>query len=269
MKYKNKTVWITGASSGVGEGLAQVFHREGANLIISARREDELERVKASCTAGPGSIDVVAFDLVDESQRSAAAEKVLNANECIDVLINNAGIGQRSLIKDTSLDVDRRIMELDYFAPIALTRLVLPRMMEQQDGHIVVTSSVAGKHGMSHHAAYCAAKHALHGYYESLRIEMLDYNIRVCLLVIAGVRSNVFKHALLGDGSEYGNEDWGGDAGMSAEECAEKTITAMLADEYEPVISIEAAAQAMKIKEKDPVEFTKRMHKVMQWMESS
>jgi len=246
-----------------------VFHREGANLIISARRAAELERVKASCTSGPGSIDIVPFDLVDEAARAAAVAEVLAGHERIDVLVNNAGIGQRSLIKDTSLDVDRRIMEVDFFAPVALTKLVLPQMMSQGDGHIVVTSSVAGKHGMSHHAAYCAAKHALHGYYESLRIEMLDYNIRVCLLVIAGVRSNVHQHALLGDGSEYGHAEWGSDAGMSAEECAERTLDAMLADEYEPVISIESAQQAMLTKQKDPVEFTQRMHKVMQWMESN
>lgn len=269
MKYANQTVWITGASSGVGEGLAKVFHREGANVVISARRADQLERVRAECTSGPGSVDVVAFDLVDEHRREAAVADVLGRHERIDVLVNNAGIGQRSLIMDTSLDVDRRIMELDYFAPVALTKAVLPRMIEQGGGHVVVTSSVAGKHGMSHHSAYCAAKHALHGYFESLRIEMLDHNIRVCLLVIAGVRSDVHRHALLGDGSEYGRADWGADAGMSAEECAEQAIIAMQADEYEPLIAIDAATQALQTKAKDPKEFTRRMHKVMQWMESA
>jgi len=268
MQYQDKTVWVTGASSGVGEGLARVFHREGANLIISARRADELERVKASCE-GPGTIDVVPFDLVDEAGRDAAAAGVLAKHPRIDVLINNAGIGQRSLIMDTTLDVDRQIMEVDYFAPVALTKLVLPRMIEQGGGHVVVTSSVAGKHGMSHHSTYCAAKHALHGYFESLRIEMLSHDIKVCLLVIAGVRSNVHEHALLGDGSEYGHADWGANAGMSAEECAEHTIAAMQADEYEPVISIESASQALRIKQDNPREFTERMHKVMQWMEGN
>ncbi len=267
MKFADKTVWITGASSGVGEGLARVFHKEGANIIISARRAAELERVKATCSGGPGTIDIVAFDLTDADGRDAAAERVLTEHARLDVLVNNAGIGQRSLIRNTSMDVERRIMELDYFAPVALTKKVLPRMLEQGDGHIVVTSSVAGKHGMSHHAAYCAAKHALHGWFESLRIEMLDYNVRVCLLVIAGVRSDVHRHALLGDGSAYGREDWGGDAGMSAEECAEQALDAMLANDYEPIISIDSAIQALRTKERDPLEFTQRMHKVMQWME--
>ena len=267
MRFHNKTVWITGASSGVGEGLARVFHREGANLIISARRAAELERVKGTCTEGPGSVAVLPFDLVDEHQRQSAAEEVLQRHERLDALINNAGIGQRSLIKDTRPDVDRRVMELDFFAPVALTRLVLPRMMAQRNGHVVVTSSVAGKHGVPFHSAYCAAKHALHGYFETLRIEMLDYNIRVCLLVIAGVRSNVFAHALTGDGSEYGKADWGGNAGMSAEECGERAVAAMLANEYEPVISIEAAKQAMVLKQQDPLAFTQRMAGLMKWMQ--
>jgi short-subunit dehydrogenase len=139
--------------------------------------------------------------------------------------------------------------------------------MAQQSGHIVVTSSVAGKHGMPYHSAYCAAKHALHGYFESLRIEMLDFDIKVCLLVIAGIRSNVATHSLTGDGSEYGKDDWGSDVGMSAEECADQVLEAMLANEYEPVISIEVAAQAMKIKQQDPVAFTERMAGMMKWMD--
>lgn len=262
-----KNVWITGASSGVGEGLARVFHRAGANLVISARRAAELERVKATCTDGPGTVLVLPFDLVDERGRRAAAEQVLSRYERLDVLINNAGIGQRSLIKDTLSDVDRRVMEVDFFAPVGLTKLVLPRMMAQRGGHVVVTSSVAGKHGVPFHSAYCAAKHALHGYFETLRIEMLDYDIKVCLLVIAGIRSNVFEHALTGDGSEYGRTDWGTGAGMTAEECGERVIAAMQADDYEAVISIDAAKQAMLIRQSDPRAFTQRMAKMMKWMQ--
>lgn len=269
MKFLNRIVWITGASSGVGEGLARTFHREGAHIIISGRRTAELERVKGTCTDGPGTVHVLPFDLTDEVARKAAADIVLGGYERLDVLVNNAGIAHRSLIKDTRLDVDRRIMETDFFAPVALTKLVLPRLMAQKDGHVVVTSSVAGKHGMPYHATYCAAKHALHGYFESLRIEMLDYNVRVCLLVIAGIRSNVSARSLTGDGSEYGKGGWG-DAGamsMSADECGEKTIAALLANEFEPVISIEPAKQAMLLRQKDPQEFTRRMAALMKWME--
>lgn len=265
-QLQSKTIWITGASSGVGEGMVPVFHREGADLIISGRREAELERVKALCTDGPGSVTVVPFDITDAVAREAAAREVLKNFARIDILVNNAGIGQRSLAKDTTLDVDRRIMEVDFFAPIALTKLVLPRMIEQRGGHLVVTSSVAGKHGVPFHATYCAAKHALHGWFDTLRIEHLKDSIAVTLLVIAGIRSHVFEHALTADGSEYGRNDWGGDSGMSAEDCAKRVVTAIVNREPEVVISIEEAKQAMLLKDKDPEAFTERMANMMTWM---
>lgn len=267
-KLESKTIWITGASSGVGEGMATVFHREGADIIISGRREDELERVKLFCTGGHGSVTVVPFDITDPGGREAAAETVLGEFERIDILVNNAGIGQRSLAQDTTLEVDRRVMEVDFFGPIALTKLVLPRMIEQKSGHLIVTSSVAGKHAVPFHTTYCAAKHALHGYFDTLRIEHLTDNISVMLLVIAGIRSNVFEHALTGDGSEYGKNDHAGGSGMTAEACAERVVGAIVNNEPEVVISIEEAIQAMRLKDKDPVAFTRRMAKMMEWMAS-
>ena len=266
MKLQNKTIWITGASSGVGEGMATVFHREGADIIISGRREAELERVKADCK-GPGSVHIVPFDIIDAAAREDAAQTVLGQFERLDVLVNNAGIGQRSVAKDTLLDVDRRVMEVDFFGPVALTKLVLPRMIEQQGGHLVVTSSVAGKHAVPHHSAYCAAKHALHGYFDTLRVEHRDDNIDVTLLVIAGIKSNVFEHALTGDGSEYGKSPWDKSAGISAVECAERVVDGMLNREYELVIGIEPALQAMRLKDKDPDAFVERMVNMMKWMQ--
>jgi short-subunit dehydrogenase len=265
-KLQSRVAWITGASSGVGEGLATVFHREGADIIISARREAELERVRATCTDGTGSITVLPFDITDAGARDAAAERVLGSFERIDILVNNAGIGQRSLAQDTTMEVERQIMEVDYFGPIALTKLVLPRMIEQQSGHLIVTSSVAGKHAVPLHAAYCAAKHALHGYFDTLRIEHLQDHLDVMLLVIAGIRSNVFEHALTGDGSEYGTSDWGSDSGMTAEACAERVVEAIINREPEVVISIEEAKQAMLLKDKDPQAFNERMANMMKWM---
>jgi short-subunit dehydrogenase len=264
----NKTIWITGASSGVGEGMATVFHREGADLIISGRREAELERVKASCTGGPGGVTIVPFDITDSIGREAAAGSVLGEFERIDILVNNAGIGQRGLAIDTALDVERRIMEVDFFGPIALTKLVLPRMIEQQSGLMIVTSSVAGKHAVPFHTTYCAAKHALHGYFDTLRIEHLKDHIGVMLLVIAGVRSNVFHHALTGDGTEYGKSDHKLDGGMTAVDCAERVVEAIVNGEPEVVISIEEAAQAMRLRDKDPAAFTERMANMMEWMAS-
>jgi len=265
-KLKGKNIWITGASSGVGEGMATVFHREGANVILSGRRADELERVAADCNEGPGSVTVLPFDIVDAAGREAAVEKVLNDFDRLDVLVNNAGIGQHSLAKETTLEVDRRIMEVDFFGPIALSKLVLPRMIEQQSGHMIVTSSVAGKHAVPLHTTYCAAKHALHGWYDTLRVEHFEDNIDVTLLVIAGIRSNVFKHALTGDGSEANDNRWGEDGvGMTAEACAERVVETILNPEEEVVISIPEARYAMDMRQKDPKGFTERMVKFMQW----
>ena len=234
-----RNIWVTGASSGVGEGMAKVFHREGANLILSARRTAELERVREECDAGLGGITLVPFDIAEQAEREAAAAEVLAEFPRIDVLVNNAGIGQRSLAKDTFSDVDRRIMEVDFFGPVALSKLVLPRMLEQGHGHMVVTSSVAGKHAVPFHSTYCAAKHALHGWFDTLRIEHLNDDIAVTLLVIAGIKSHVFEHALTGDGSEYGRNDWGDDVGMTAEACAKRVVEAIRNREPEVLISIE------------------------------
>lgn len=265
-KLQGQTIWITGASSGVGEGMATVFHREGAELILSARREAELERVKGDCTSGSGAVHILPFDVTEEGAREKAAAWVLERFPRLDVLVNNAGIGQRSLAKDTQLEVERRIMEVDYFAPVALTKLVLPRMIEQQSGHFVVTSSVAGKHAVPYHTTYCAAKHALHGYYDTLRIEHLKDNIACTLLVIAGIKSNVFEHALTGDGSEYGESTWNNDSGMTAEACAERVVEAIVNREDEVVISIEEARQAMLLRDKDPEAFKQRMASMMEWL---
>jgi NAD(P)-dependent dehydrogenase (short-subunit alcohol dehydrogenase family) len=266
MKLRDKTVWITGASSGVGEGMARVFHREGAELIISARRQPELERVRAACTEGPGGVRVLPFDMADTAALEAAAGHVLAEYPRLDILVNNAGISQRALATDAPLNVDRRVMEVDFFGPVALAKAVLPRMLEQRAGHLVVTSSVAGKHGVPYRSAYCAAKHALHGYFDTLRIELLEYNIDVMLLVIAGVASDVGLHALTADGSEFGVNDWQGTSGIAPEECAARVVDAILNREYEPVISIDQALEAMRTRERDPVAFTERMAGMMKWM---
>jgi short-subunit dehydrogenase len=262
MRFKDQIVWITGASSGIGEGLARVFHREGAELILSARRKAELERVKGLCSDGPGKVHVLPFDVVDEPAREAAARHAHDIAGRIDVLVNNAGISQRSLGKDTDMAVDRRIMEVDYFAPIALTKLVLPGMIARKSGQLVVTSSVAGKYGVPLRTAYCAAKHALHGYFDTLRIELTPYNIRVCLLVIAGIRSEVSLHALTGDGSTWGKEDWGPNEGISAIEGGEIIVDGLAQGKYEIDIAFGQALENLKLKRENPDLLVERMAKI-------
>ena len=159
MSYKNKTVWITGASSGIGEAFARAFHQEGANLILSSRRKDELERVKSEL-GGSDSISILTLDLANSDELESKAEEALTFFNGIDVLVNNGGVSQRSLFAETDLDTIRRLMEINFFGSVALTRFVLPHMMEKKSGHVIVTSSVAGKFGTKYRSGYAASKHA-------------------------------------------------------------------------------------------------------------
>ena len=242
MRFTDQVIWITGASAGIGEALARQFYREGAHLILSARRATELERVKALCSADPGAprrgdILVLPFDMVDEAGRAAAARQALAQFGRIDMLINNAGVSQRANGKDTQIAVDRRIMELDYFSVIALTKLILPSMLERKSGHLVATSSVSGKYGVRMRTAYCAAKHALHGFFDALRIEVHPSNIHVSLLVYGGVQTKVSFNALTGDGGVWGRLDNIVSSGTPVEECARLTIDGLAAKRHEITVA--------------------------------
>jgi short-subunit dehydrogenase len=232
MRFKDQVVWITGASSGIGEGLAYGFAAEGAKLVLSARRAAELERVKLKCAGSPDVL-IVPFDMTDEVGRARAVDTVLGHFGHIDIMVQNAGVSQRALAKDTALSVDRSIMELDYFSVIALTKWVLPSMIARKAGHFVVTSSVAGKFGVPMRSAYCAAKHALHGFFDTLAVECSPYNILTSLLVIAGVQTDVSVHALKGDGSAWGKMDDTQSRGMGVPECTELILNGVAARKRE------------------------------------
>ena len=262
MRYKDKVVWITGATSGIGEALAYGFDCEGAHLVISGRRAGELNRVAEACTQGPGDVLCVAFDMTDETARQNAVEQVQARFGAIDMLINNAGITQRSLGKDTDLSIDRAIFELDYFAVIALTKLVLPQMIERKSGHLVVTSSVAGKYGVQLRTAYCGAKHALHGFFDALRAENASYNIDVSLLVVAGVQSQISVNALMGDGSTWGKMDGIQSSGLPAEECARIVINGLAKKKEEINVGKGAAMKGLWLKRFAPGRLSKMMAKV-------
>ncbi len=231
MRFKDKVVWITGASSGIGEGLAYAFHNDGAHIVISAPTAAELEPIKVKCTQGAGNVYIAPFDVADERGREEAVRSVLDEFGHVDILASNAGIGQRACAKDTSLELDRRIMDVDYFGAIGLTKLVLPSMVERKRGHIVITSSVAGKYGVPWRASYCAAKHALHGFFDTLRVELLPFNIKVTILVPAGVTSRVFEHALTTDGSPLGVKSGG--SSISPTKCAEIVLSGILKGKHE------------------------------------
>ena len=221
--FKGQTIWITGASSGIGEALAYEFAKAGAKLVLSARRPDELERVKASAgTYGPGAdnILVLPLDVTDEAGVAAATAQAKAFSGRIDMLVNNAGISQRSLCVDTDMATYRKLFEVDVFGQIALTKAVLPIMLEQGSGHMVVTASVAGKIGVKQRTGYCAAKHAMMGFFDALRAEVAASGIKVSTITPGFIRTNIATHALKGDGSEFGKVDKNIAGGMDVTACA-------------------------------------------------
>jgi len=222
--YSGKIVWITGASSGIGEALAVAFAKEGAQLVLSARRQDELERVCERCKqASPADSShlVLPLDITDHEAVGDAVETLKTGPGRIDVLINNAGISQRSLCVDTDMAVYQRIMEVDVLGQIALTKAALPMMLEHGSGQIAITSSVAGKIGVPYRSGYCAAKHAVMGFYDALRGEVAHKGIRVSTIVPGYIQTNISVHALKGDGSTFNRVDKDIAGGMNVDRCAE------------------------------------------------
>lgn len=220
-----QVVWITGASSGIGEALALAWAAKGARLVLSARRVDELERVRASL-ARPDEHLVLPLDTAKPDGFAAAVESVKQRYGRLDVLVNNAGVTQRSRVMDTSMEVDRRIMEVDFFGVIGLTRAVLPWMKGQGAGQLVIISSLVGELPTPKRAGYSAAKHALHGWFEALRAE--EYPWLKILMVMPGfVRTQVSINALEGDGRAHGQMDDYQAAGMAPAVCAERILQAV------------------------------------------
>ena len=221
-RFENRTVWITGASSGIGEALAIAWSGEGARVVLSARNMTELERVRRECT-DPERHLVLPLDLTDTAAIGAAARQV----GPVDVLVHSGGVSQRSFAADTDLATDRAIMDLNYFGTIALTKAVLPSMLARRSGHIVPISSVIGYVGIPTRSAYAASKHALHGFFEALRAETAKDGIRITIVVPGYVRTKVSENALRGDGTRHGKLDDTHANAMLPARAAEKIIDAV------------------------------------------
>lgn len=222
MNFSKKVVWITGASSGIGEALAYAFAKEGAILILSARREKELNRVRVTCLKDAEDCFILPLDLMESEKMEELAKDVIARTKRIDILVNNGGISQRSLTRETPLLVDRKIMEVNYFGTVALTKAVLPYMIAQKDGHIVNISSMVGKFGFELRSAYAASKHALHGFFDSLLIEETkrNSNIRVTMVCPGRINTNISFSALSKTGQPEGVLDNWQANGLSADKCA-------------------------------------------------
>lgn len=219
MRFSGQSVWITGASSGIGEATARAFAAEGARLVLSSRRPVELERVRRSCHR-PEQHAVVPLDLVRPETFPAVVAQVRDRVGPIDILVNNGGVSQRALALDADPAVERALMEVDYFGPVALTKAVLPAMMARRRGHVVVVSSVMGYLGTPGRSTYAAAKHALHGYFDSLRAEVWRQGIKVTLVCPGYVRTAVSANALGPRGEQHGQTDATHQTGIAPERCA-------------------------------------------------
>lgn len=204
----NRTVvWIVGASSGIGQGLANHYAALGAKLILSARSKDQLYQVKAACKGNPMNIHVLPLDLEDVNSLANMAQEAWRIFGRIDILILTAGITQRALALETELAVSKKIMDINYWGPVALSKAILPSMIAQGSGHLVVMSSLMGKIGTRFRSSYAASKHALHGYFESLRPEVYDAHIDISMVCPGFVNTHLSERALQGNGELYGIKD--------------------------------------------------------------
>jgi len=223
---QKKWIWITGASSGIGEAMFKTYADLGHNVIISARTKEKLNELKSQ-HKNAQNIHVITLDLRTSHTIDLACEEVKRLTPVIDILINNGGISQRDLAINSSLSTDRAIMEVNFFGTIHLTKNLLPSMIERKSGHIVVISSLVGKFGTPYRSTYSASKHALHGFFDSLRAELTNDKIDVTILCPGFVNTQISVNALTGDGKKLGKMDQAQANAMSADQFAQKALKAI------------------------------------------
>ncbi|HAN67080.1 MAG TPA: short chain dehydrogenase [Halieaceae bacterium] len=253
--FAEQVVWITGASSGIGAALAVEFAAAGARLVLSARRRDRLEAVRHQCIeagASPNDVLVQPLDVAAAEAMPATVDGVLAHFGQIDLLINNAGISQRSICLHTDLAVYRRLFEVDVLGQIALTKQVLPHMVARGQGHIAVTASVAGKVGAPLRTGYCAAKHAVMGFFDALRTEVAHLGVKVTTIVPGYIRTDIARQALTGSGAEAGDVEDDVDNGMDVVECARVILQGFCNGTEEIEVGNGPEMGLLELKRKDP-----------------
>jgi short-subunit dehydrogenase len=235
MDLKNNIVWITGASSGIGEALTYKMNQLGAKLIISSRKSEALYKVKTNCKGNPLHIHVLPLDLENTGSLTDIAAAAVKIYGHVDMIIHSGGVSQRSLAIETDINVAQRIMNINFWGTVALTQAILPGMVERNSGHIVIISSLVGKFGTKFRSAYSASKHALHGYFDSLRTEITP-EIKITIVCPGFIKTNVTYNALTADGSRQNTMDDAQANGMSASECAEEILKSIQAEKQEAYI---------------------------------
>ncbi len=232
---KNKTVWITGASSGIGASLAYELSKKHCRLILSARNEAALERVKSQCQY-PEKIITLPLDLNDFRSMAKKVSEAISFFGSIDMLIANAGISQRSLIIDTDFEVFKKLMDVNYLGTVALSKAILPHFVSNGKGHFAVVTSLMGKFGSPYRSGYCGAKHALHGFFDVLRMEHEKDGIAVTMICPGFVQTDVAKNALTADGSKQGSQDSATENGLPVTIFSKKMINAIEQKKFEAYI---------------------------------
>lgn len=232
---KNKVVWITGASSGIGEALAYQYSKGKCSVIISSRNTEALQKVREKC-AFPEQVKILPLDLEDLDSLNDKANKALEIFGKIDLLINNGGISQRSLALETNLETEQRIMKVDFWGTVVLSKAILSKMIANNGGQIAVVTSLVGKFGTKYRSSYAAAKHALHGYFDSLRNEVFDKNISITIVCPGFIKTNVSINALVGDGKSQGTMDDAQAGGTNVDVFAKKMCQAISAKKEEVYI---------------------------------
>jgi len=235
--FENKVVWITGASSGIGEALAYTFAKQKAKLVLSARREDELKRVAAACNLPADNILILPFDVSKHEAAETKAKEVLHRFGQIDILVNNAGLSHWSKIKDMTMDVLKQIMDTNFFGGAALTKAVLPSMLEKKKGQVVVISSILGKIVTHKQAAYNASKHALHGFFDTLRAEYGGEGIKVLIVCPGFVNTNVAKNSLDRNGNPIGRNNKMIETGLDPIYVSEQILSAIQSGKEEILLA--------------------------------
>lgn len=246
MQYSNKTVWITGASSGIGKELALQLAHLGARIILSARDIDKLNHVKSALN-GEGHL-IVPLDLAKPEEVLSTVSAQIADLPPIDILINNGGVSQRGLFLESEFSVYRQLMEVNYFGLIALTKAVLPTMVSNKRGSIVSISSVAGKVGSKYRTGYSGSKYAVVGFMDCLRAEVSEHNIH-CLTICPGsIKTAIAHNSLNEQGVAQNKSESSIENGMSVSIAATKMIRAITDKKDEVIIGQGLSGWAPTIK---------------------
>jgi short-subunit dehydrogenase len=234
MHFKNKIIWITGASSGIGKELAFQLAKEQAILILTATNNVLLNEIKQEL---PNNVvHILPYDLLDIANIPKLVNTVISLEGKIDYVIQSAGISQRAVASETSMEVYKKLMDINYFAPVAITQAILPYLQEQNSGNISVISSIAGLIGFPLRSGYAASKHAIKGYMETLQCELYKTNITISLVYPGRINTNISKNALVGDGKQYGTTDENNEVGMEVDVCVKKILKGLRSNKKSIII---------------------------------